>query len=180
MHEEIIIAGFGGQGVILAGKLLCEAAMADRLQVVCSVSYGPEMRGGTANSGVILSDHEIGALVVSRPSIAIVMNGPSLEKFQHTVRPGGLLMVNQSLVRNEAGRADIEVRYIPANDLAEEVGNKDVANIVMLGALLGLRPLVSLDSIRSALEKALAKTRPELLEVDLKALVRGMDFVAKT
>ncbi len=177
MLEEIVIAGFGGQGVILAGKLLCEAAMADGMEVACSVSYGPEMRGGTANAGVIISDRPVGAVVVTRPTIAIVMNSPSLEKYEPRVKEGGLLIVNQSMAENKARRQDIQVEYVPATDLASDIGNKDVSNVVMLGALLALKSVVTLKAIKSALDKALSKTRPELLENDYRALEAGIDFV---
>ncbi|MDP2728636.1 MAG: 2-oxoacid:acceptor oxidoreductase family protein [Dehalococcoidia bacterium] len=177
MHEEILIAGFGGQGVILAGKLLCQAAIVDGKQVVCSVSYGPEMRGGTANSGVIISDHPIGALMVSRPTIAILMNEPSMVKFEPLVRGGGLLLVNQSLVSSRSQRKDIRTLYVPAADLAVQLGNKDVANVVIIGALLGLKPVVTIAAVRDALKKALSRKHPEALAVDEKALQAGLDYV---
>jgi len=178
MHEEIIIAGFGGQGVILAGKLLCEAAMLDGKHVVCSVSYGPEMRGGTANSGVIISDKPIGSLVVSRPTTAIVMNEPSMAKFEPKVREGGLLIVNESLVKSKSGRKDIETLYIPATDLAARLGNKDVANVVIIGALLKLKTVVTAKSLTTALAKALSQKHPEALATDEKAINAGIDFAA--
>lgn len=178
MHEEIIIAGFGGQGVILAGKLLCEAAMADGRQVACSVSYGPEMRGGTANSGVIIADKAIGSLIVSRPTIAIVMNQPSMDKFESRVRPGGLLVVNESLVQRAPARRDIQYLHVPATDLAVNLGNKDVANVVVVGALLAARPVVSVGSLKAVMRKALSRTHPEALIIDEKAIQVGLDYRA--
>lgn len=177
MHEEIVIAGFGGQGVILAGKLLCEAAMKEGKQVVCSVSYGPEMRGGTASSGVIISDQPIGALVIFRPTIAVVMNQTSMDKYEPRVREGGILIINESLVKTDSQRTDIKILRIPATDLAAEAGNKNAANAVIIGALLAVKPVVSGPAISAAIEKAFSKSRSEAIQISMKALRLG-DSVA--
>ncbi|MBI4289351.1 MAG: 2-oxoacid:acceptor oxidoreductase family protein [Chloroflexi bacterium] len=173
MLEEILIAGFGGQGVIFAGKLLCEAALADGKHVACSVSYGPEMRGGTANTSVIVSDDPIGSLVVSRPTVVIVMNEPSMAKFEPVVRSGGLLIVNETLVPRKAQRTDIKAIYVPATELAAQMGNRAVANLVLIGALTAVRPVASRAAVRSALERMVGKERPEMLGINQKALATG-------
>lgn len=157
MLEEIVIAGFGGQGVIFAGRLLCEAALAEGKQVACAVSYGPEMRGGTANCSVIISDEPIGSLVVNRPTVAVVMNEPSLAKFEPRVKESGLLIVNRSLVSHESRRQDIQALYIPATELALHIGNKAVANLVLIGALVAVRPVVSAQAVMASLVKILPR-----------------------
>ena len=174
MIEEILIAGFGGQGVIFAGRLLSEAAMVEGKQVACSVSYGPEMRGGTANSSVIISDEPIGSLVVSRPTIAIIMNEPSMVKFEPQVRSGGLLIINQTLVSSKSGREDVDAIYIPATELATKAGNKAVANLILLGALVAIKPILSASSLVSALKTILTKEHPGLLALNEKALDIGL------
>lgn len=176
MLEEILIAGFGGQGVILAGHLLGEAALAEGKEVACTVSYGPEMRGGTAYASVIISDEPIGSLVVSRPTVAIVMNGPSMIKFEPVVGRGGLLIVNQSLIPNRSPREDIKAVYVPATDLALKLGNKAVANLILIGALLAVRPIVAAAALGHALETMMAKEHPDLLEINMRALRLGMEW----
>lgn len=177
MFEEILVAGFGGQGVIFAGRLLCEAAMLDGKQVACSVSYGPEMRGGTANCSVIISDDPIGSLVVTHPTVAILMNEPSMSKFESRVRPGGLLIVNESLVPYKSARGNIEGLYIPATEMAAQLGNRAVANLILVGALLAAKPLASETAVRASLEKMIGKTRPGLLATNEEALRAGRNRV---
>ena len=132
MTHEIIMAGFGGQGVMAMGKILVEAAMEEGKNVSWLPSYGPEMRGGTANCSVIVSDEPIGAPVVTEATAAIVMNRPSLDKFENDIIPGGALFINSSLIEKKATRDDIKVYYVPANEIASELGTDRVANIVML------------------------------------------------
>jgi 2-oxoglutarate ferredoxin oxidoreductase subunit gamma len=146
MAHEIIMAGFGGQGVMAMGKILVEAAMEEGKNVSWLPSYGPEMRGGTANCSVIVSDEPIGAPIVTEATAAIVMNRPSLDKFENDVIPGGALLINSSLIDKKATRNDIKVYYIPANDIANELGTDKVANIVMLGAYLKVSGAASVDS----------------------------------
>ena len=144
MTHEIIMAGFGGQGVMAMGKILVEAAMEEGKNVSWLPSYGPEMRGGTANCSVIVSDEPIGAPIVTEATAAIVMNRPSLDKFENDVIPGGALFINSSLIDKKASRDDIKVYYVPANDIANELGTDKVANIVMLGAYLQVSGAASL------------------------------------
>lgn len=180
MFEEVLIAGFGGQGIIFAGRLLCEAALAEGKQVACAVSYGPEMRGGTANSSVVISDEPIGSTVVTHPTVAIVMNGPSMTKFEPRVRPSGLLIVNRTLVHQESRREGIETTHVPASAMAGRIGNKDVANVVLLGVLLAARPVVSPGALREALDKMLPKGRADLRVMNDKALRMGMEWVKRS
>ena len=153
MQTEIIISGFGGQGVLFAGQLIAYTALDQGKQVTWFPSYGPEMRGGTAHCTVIVSDSEIGSPVVRNPSAVIVMNIPSLEKYEPLVREGGVLVVNSSLVDRVPTREDIGVILVAANDLAEEMGNVRFANLILLGALMQYLELFSIDQIGRALEE---------------------------
>jgi 2-oxoglutarate ferredoxin oxidoreductase subunit gamma len=178
MLHEIIIAGFGGQGVLSMGQLLTYAGMLEGKHVAWYPSYGPEMRGGTANCGVTVADREISCPLVSEPSTAIVMNRPSLEKFEATVKPGGLLLINSSLIDIKAERTDIKVFEIPANQLADEkLGNTKVANIILLGVFLELTKAVSIDAIIESLKKVLPERRHNLIPLNRQALELGAEFV---
>lgn len=173
MHEEIIISGFGGQGALFAGQLLAYAGMAEGREVTWIPSYGPEMRGGTAHCTVIISDEPIGSPLVCRPSTAVVMNPPSMEKYEPLVKGDGLLIVNSSLISQESERVDITVLLVPANEIAEEVGEPRTANLVLLGALVEATGGVSLKAVEEALEKHLPAERRHLLEPNIEALHRG-------
>ncbi len=174
MYEGIFIAGFGGQGVILAGRLICLAAMAEGKYVSHIPAYGAEMRGGTANCSVIVSDEQIASPLVARPSLCVVMNKPSLLKFEGIVRAGGLLLWNESLIDTTPSRHDLEVLAVPANAIAESAGSYRAANMVMLGALLKRRPSVSsLAAVIDALGEAVSARHRELNEVNRKALAGG-------
>jgi 2-oxoglutarate ferredoxin oxidoreductase subunit gamma len=173
MQTEIIISGFGGQGVLFAGQLLAYAALDKGLHVTWFPSYGPEMRGGTAHCVVIISEEEIGAPVVRHPQVAVAMNLPSLDKYEPLVKKGGLLLVNSSLVDRSPQRGDIETLMVPANEIAEELGDKRMANLVMMGALLQRRPVFSLQELASALEKHLPERHRHMLEANKKAMQRG-------
>ncbi len=177
MHEEIIISGFGGQGTLFAGQLLTYSGMDEGMHVTWIPSYGPEMRGGTAHCTVILSDDDIGSPVVRRPSTCIVMNPDSMDKYEPLVKPGGLLVVNSTLVRTRSQRDDIQVVYVPANDLALELGSVKMANVVLLGALLGCRPLVPVHSVERTLETHLPEERRRIVAPNKRALACGVDFV---
>ena len=177
METSIIIAGFGGQGVLFAGQLLAYAAMDSGRSVTWIPSYGPEMRGGTANCTVIISEEPIGAPIVSRPDIAVVLNQPSYDKYEPLVKAGGLLVVNSSLVTAVSNREDIETTYVPANAIAEELGTVKMLNVVALGALLAKRPLLSLEIMEQALTDHLPAKRAYLLESNLAVLQSGFDYV---
>ena len=152
--EEIIIAGFGGQGVMSMGQLIAYAGMLEGKGVSWLPSYGPEQRGGTANCAVVISGEEqVGSPLVTRPSTAIVLNNPSFDKFEPLVRPGGLLMINSSLVTKISERSDIEMIELTATDLAADLGNSRVANMILLGAFIELTKVVSCESIIQSSKK---------------------------
>ncbi len=178
MQKEIIIAGFGGQGVLFAGQLLTYAAMDQGLQVTWIPSYGPEMRGGTANCTVVISDEEIGSPMVSRPSAVIAMNLPSLDKYEEKVKEGGLLVVNQSMVDRDVQRNNIKVAMVPANKIAEELGDKRMTNMVLLGALLANMDVLPIAAIEKALQGQLPERNQKLHALNLKALQKGTAFAA--
>ncbi len=177
MLQEIIMAGFGGQGIMSMGQLLTYAGMLENKHVAWIPSYGPEMRGGTANCGVTISDREISSPVVFEPTAAIIMNRPSLDKFEPTVKPGGIILVNSSLIDNKVQRTDIKAYYIQANELAEELGNSRVSGMVILGALLELTKVVNFDSVEESLKKVLPEYRYNLIPLNRKALEKGAEVV---
>lgn len=178
MNEEtsVVIAGFGGQGVLLAGLVLCHAGMRAGLNVAWIPSYGPEMRGGTANCTVILSEDEVGSPIVSRPSAALVMNEPSLAKYAERVRPGGCLVVNRSLVASSVTRCDIHVVEVEANAVAAALGAERAANMVALGALVKATGVLPLETVAAALEETLGEEKKELVEPNQLALRRGAEL----
>ncbi|MFO0974219.1 MAG: 2-oxoacid:acceptor oxidoreductase family protein [Phycisphaerae bacterium] len=175
MKESIVVAGFGGQGILLVGQILAEAAMIDGLHTTWFPSYGPEMRGGTANCTTIISDEEIGSPISARYDAAIVMNQPSLERFGPAIEPGGALLVNASMVPVRSERTDLRAAYVAAADIARQVGNERVANVIMLGALLGLRPVISLAAADAAIQSVIGKKHPQLVELNQRAMRAGRD-----
>ncbi|MGD2079483.1 MAG: 2-oxoacid:acceptor oxidoreductase family protein [Chloroflexota bacterium] len=175
METSIIIAGFGGQGALFAGQLLAYAGMDSDHHVTWIPSYGPEMRGGTANCTVIIADDPIGAPLVTQPDVAIVLNKPSYDKYEPIVKSGGLLVVNSAIVADKTERADIEAVYVAANDIAEESGTSKMLNVVLLGAMLRRRPVLALTDVAKALEDHLPENKAHLIEANLKVLQRGYD-----
>ena len=176
MLEEVIIAGFGGQGLMLMGRLLAYAGMLEGRKVAWMPSYGPEMRGGTANCTVIISSEEIASPIVTNPKTVIAMNKPSLDKFESLIQKDGLIVLNNSLIDQEVKRDDIRVLKIPANDIANKLGNLRVANMVTLGAYVKKSGVVKLESIFKALEKALAGKNQKILDLNKVALKKGEDI----
>lgn len=180
MHHEVLIGGFGGQGILFLGRVLATAGMMEGYEVSWFPSYGPEMRGGTASCTVIISTEEIGATVTDHPDICIVMNEPSFRRFSPLVRESGLLVINSSLIRDSCPRQDIEVLEIPANELAgKETGVAETTNMVILGALIARRPILTFATIEKALEKILTGKKRSLLSVNFKALQVGRNFEEK-
>jgi len=180
VERSVIIAGFGGQGILFAGHVLADAALEEGLEVFWIPSYGPEMRGGAASCTVILGHEPIGSPVVDLASAAIVMNPPSLARFEPLVAPGGLLVLNSTLIEAECGRTDIEELRVPCTALARTAGDDRLVSVVALGALLGRLPLVPPDSIRRAIEVAVGSKRPEILAADLAAFDAGLAAVGAT
>jgi 2-oxoglutarate ferredoxin oxidoreductase subunit gamma len=179
MQEEIIISGFGGQGALFAGQLLAYAAMDQGSQVTWIPSYGPEMRGGKARCTVVISDAEIGSPLVRRPSAAVVLNIPSMEAFEPAVKPGGVLVVNSSLVPMKSERDDIRVAHIPATDMAIEMGNVRLANVICLGALVAATGVVPLKGLEQALDDHLPERHRKLLKLNVQALAKGAQQAAE-
>ncbi len=175
-ETSIIVAGFGGQGVLFAGQLLAYTGMDNGLNVTWIPSYGPEMRGGTANCTVIISSEEIGAPLVAQPDIAIVLNQPSFEKYEPMVKPGGLMIVNSSIVTLESDREDIEIARIPANDIAAELGSAKMLNMAALGAMLAKRPLFDLDTLFTSLTDHLPARKTHLLDANYKVMQKGFEM----
>jgi 2-oxoglutarate ferredoxin oxidoreductase subunit gamma len=175
MQTEIIIAGFGGQGVLFAGQLLAYAAMDEGKEVTWIPSYGPEMRGGTANCTVVIADEEIGSPLVRHPQAFIAMNLPSLSKYENTIRPGGVVIINSSIVNRPAARDDIRSVLIPGNEIAEELGDRRMTNMVLIGGLLASLPVLPLEAVGRALEAHLPARHHRLLPLNKLALRRGAE-----
>jgi len=173
MQQEVIIAGFGGQGVLFTGQLLAYTGMDEGKAVTWIPSYGPEMRGGTANCTVVVSEEEIGSPLVKNPTAVIAMNLPSLDKYEDLVAEGGVLVVNTSMVNREVKRKDIKVVSIPGNEIAQEIGSERSLNMVMLGGLLGNLDLLSVDAVGKALEAHLPKRHQKFLAANKAALRKG-------
>jgi 2-oxoglutarate ferredoxin oxidoreductase subunit gamma len=173
MQQEIIISGFGGQGTLFAGQLLAYAAMDSGYHVTWIPSYGPEMRGGKARCTVVVSDEAIGSPLVRRPSAAVVLNIPSMEAFEPVVKSSGVLIVNSSLVPQKSERTDLDVFYVPASDMATEMGNVRIANVICLGAVMQATGVVSLEAIEQALDDHLPERHRKLLGLNKEALRKG-------
>ncbi len=179
MQTEVVIAGFGGQGVLFAGQILAYAAMDAGKEVTWIPSYGPEMRGGTANCTVVIADEEIGSPLVRNPSGVISMNLPSLDKYEHLIIPEGTIIVNASLVNRKLVRDDLKSVYIPANEIAESLGEKRLANIILLGALITNLPVLDLNIVERSIIDHLPEKHKNLLPSNLKALKLGSEFVSQ-
>jgi 2-oxoglutarate ferredoxin oxidoreductase subunit gamma len=179
MQTEVIVAGFGGQGVLFTGQLLSYAAMDEGKEVTWIPSYGPEMRGGTANCTVVVADEEIGSPLVRNPKAVIAMNLPSLDKYEPVLQAGGLLVINGSMVNREVKRSDIHSVVVPANEIAEELGNKKLTNMVLLGALLGNLDVIPLAALKKALKEHLPERHHKLLPLNYQALEKGASYKAK-
>ena len=176
MQTEIVISGFGGQGALFAGQLLAYTGLDHGLHVTWFPSYGPEMRGGTAHCTVIISEDEIGSPVVKNPSAAIVMNIPSLEKYEALIVEGGVLVINTSLIDRDATRQDIDIIEVPANEIAEQLGETRLANLVLTGALIERLGVLTIEQVGSSLAVHIPEHRRNLLDANLKALERGAEY----
>lgn len=179
MQTEVVIAGFGGQGVLFAGQILAYAAMDAGKEVTWIPSYGPEMRGGTANCTVVIADEEIGSPLVRHPRGLIAMNLPSLDKYEHQIQPEGIIIINTSLIDRRLVRDDLISVYIPANEIAESLGEKRLANIVLLGALITSLPVLEVNDIEQSIIDHLPEKHRDLLPSNLQALKLGAEFVSQ-
>lgn len=172
---NILISGFGGQGVLFTGKFLAYEGLLENKEVTWLPSYGPEMRGGTANCSVIVSDKDVASPLVDKADVIVAMNLPSLDKFEEHVKPGGLLVINSSIIERKSTRDDITVVYCDANRIAEAVGNPKGANVAILGAMLEKEPIVDLDKMTEAIRIELGERKARFLEGNKKALIAGME-----
>jgi 2-oxoglutarate ferredoxin oxidoreductase subunit gamma len=175
MHESVIMSGYGGQGILLMGQLLCYAGMHEGKNVTWMPSYGPEMRGGTANCTVMISSDRVGSPVTRFPQSLVAMNKASLDRFESAIEPGGFLVLNSSLVERDPHRPDLTAIKVPANKIAEEAGTLQVTNMAALGAYVAAKQVVSLKSVILALRKMIPEHRKELLTVNEEALRRGAE-----
>jgi len=176
MKEEIILAGFGGQGIMLMGKLISYAGMKEGKEVSWMPSYGPEMRGGTANCTVIVSDKLIPSPMTTQPDSIIVMNLPSFDKFLPQVKSGGTVFLNSTLIEEDVKRDDIKVIKIPANEIANQMGNSKIANMVMLGSYIENKDVIKLKTVKNSLESVLSARNQDLIDLNLKALEKGKEY----
>lgn len=173
MTNEIMIAGFGGQGVMAIGKSLAEAGMKEGKEVSWLPSYGPEMRGGTANCSVVISNDPIVSPIILEPTELIAMNLPSLLKFEPTVVPGGTIFVNSSIITEKVSRTDVKAVYVPCLDIANELGNAKVANMVMLGAYIQAMGNLGVETIKEMLVHMFTGPKAKLVDLNIEALRRG-------
>ena len=175
---QILIAGFGGQGILFSGKFLAYKGLMEELQVSWLPSYGPEMRGGTANCNVILSDDPVGSPIITTPDVLIAMNLPSLQKYVNAVAKGGQIYVDSSLIGAKVERDDVEVFYVPATQMAKDEGISSLANMIILGNLLENNPNMSFDGVSEVVEKLVPPKKAALKELNMKALTLGKEYKA--
>ncbi len=177
MDSNVLIAGFGGQGVLFIGQLLAEAAMNNGLNCTWTPAYGAEMRGGTVNCTVCVSDDEVACAYVENPENVIALNKPSFERFESKIKSGGVMIVNSSLVKSQPSRNDITYKFVPMTDIAHKSGHEKMANIVSLGAFLKTFPVVTKDCIISVMKKKLTGKKAEMLSGNIQALEEGFASV---
>ncbi len=173
---QILIAGFGGQGILFSGKFLAYKGLVEELQVSWLPSYGPEMRGGTANCNVILSDTPVGSPIITEPDVLIAMNTPSLEKYVDAVVPGGQIYVDSSLIDIKVDRDDVKVFYIPATQMAKDAGIGTLANMIIVGHLLENHPELSFEGAKEVVDQLVPPKKEALKELNMKALALGKDY----
>ena len=177
MKKQITVSGFGGQGVLSIGKSLVEAGMDEGLEVTWAPSYGPEMRGGTANCSVVISDKPIGSPVFTHPTELIAMNLPALEKFEPKVVEGGLIIVNSSVVEQKVERTDVKAYYVPCIDIATELGNTKVANMVMLGAYIKATGALKVETVQEMIKNMFTGRKAKLVPMNMEDLQKGMECI---
>ncbi len=177
MLKEICISGFGGQGVLAIGKTIVEAAMEEDINITWAPSYGPEMRGGTANCSVVLSNDAIGSPIFDYPTELIAMNLPSLIKFEPKVQAGGIIFVNSSVVSEKVTREDVKAYYVPCTEIAEELGNSKVANMVMVGAYVAATGAVKPETVNHMIEEMFAGRKAKMIPINKEAFARGMALI---
>ena len=176
MTTQILIAGFGGQGVLFAGKFLAYKGMVEDLNISWLPSYGPEMRGGTANCSVVLSDMPVGSPIITAPDVLVAMNLPSLQKFVDTVVPGGKIFVDSTLIDAKVERTDVEVFYIPATQMAKDAGFATLANMILMGKVIKETQAVRFDNNLETLQSFIPAKKAKLIDINCQALQAGYDF----
>ena len=180
MENQIIIAGFGGQGLLFSGKVLAYAGLIEGRELSWLPSYGPEMRGGTANCNVILSDIPVGSPIVQKPDILMVMNNPSLDKYESAVVPGGKIFIDSSLIARKVERTDVEAYYVPATQMAADMGFPTLANMILLGTVIAKTGCINPDSLADALHKVIPARKANLFDANMQALQAGMEYEMNT
>ena len=180
MENQIIIAGFGGQGLLFSGKVLAYAGLIEGRELSWLPSYGPEMRGGTANCNVILSDIPVGSPIVQKPDILMVMNNPSLDKYESAVVPGGKIFIDSSLIARKVERTDVEAYYVPATQMAADMGFPTLANMILLGTVIAKTRCIDPDSLSDALHKVIPARKANLFDANMQALQAGMEYEMNT
>ncbi|MBQ2732914.1 MAG: 2-oxoacid:acceptor oxidoreductase family protein [Clostridia bacterium] len=176
MNTKILIAGFGGQGILFAGKFLAYEGLMSEKEVSWLPSYGPEMRGGTANCSIIISDGLIGSPIVDKPDILVAMNAPSFDKYENDVPAGGAMYLDSSLIERKTARTDVNAHYIPATALAGENGLNGLANMIMLGNVIKHSGIMTMDSAKAAMEKLVPAKKQEMLGLNIRALELGYNY----
>ncbi len=176
MTSNILIAGFGGQGVLFAGKFLAYKGMLENKQISWLPSYGPEMRGGTANCSVIISDEPVGSPIVSNPDVLVAMNLPSLDKYEKDVVPGGMIFVDSTLIGRKVERTDVKVFYVPSTKLAQEIGAPKLSNMILMGKVIKETGAVSHDDLEGGLKKVVPAKHADMFDINLKAIETGYTF----
>lgn len=177
MDSNVLIAGFGGQGVLFIGQLFANACMNEGLNVTWFPAYGAEMRGGTVNCTVCMSDEEVACAYVDKPSNVIALNGPSFDRFEDQIKAGGTMVVNSSLVKAQPKRTDITYKFVPMTEIASDLGNQKMANIVSLGAFIKALPIVKKDSVVSVMKSKLTGKKAQMLDGNIKALEKGFNSI---
>ena len=177
MTYETIMAGFGGQGLLFSGKVLAHAALIEGKELSWLPSYGPEMRGGTCNCSVIVSDTPVGSPIIAHPNVLMVMNEPSLDKFEDMVAPSGTIFVDSSLIARKVKRADVEVVYIPATQMAKDMEATSLANMIILGAIVAKLGCVKEETVTEALKHTISARKASLLDLNMKAVDAGIKFI---
>ena len=176
MTHSFLIAGFGGQGVLFAGKFLVNKGMMEGKEVSWLPSYGPEMRGGTANCSVIVSDEPVGSPIVSHPDVLVAMNLPSLDKYEDSVVPGGKIFVDSTLIERKVNRTDVDVYYVPATKMASENNMGNLANMIITGKVIEALGEFDEEGVKAALGQVVSAKRPEMFDINMKALALGKDY----
>ena len=176
MTTQILFAGFGGQGILFAGKFMAYKGLLEGRQLSWLPSYGPEMRGGTANCNVILSDDPVGSPIVNNPDVLVVMNLPSLDKYESTVVPGGKIFVDSTLIERKVARNDVDVYYIPSTKLARDIGAPTLANMILVGKVIRETGVVSYENLEDALKKCVSAKHADLFDINLKAIRTGYEY----